>query len=162
MRDSRDRNLLAHCLLPLRATLLLSLMGMAYWLGYGTLREEWRKDSPETGISACFARNGRRWRVFCDRDRNGRWDMWIDERAGHPYLVSIDDNGDGKPDRVEDEWGISLSGWQLAKLQGYKTLVEFLHNRLQLLYSLLAFVIYGILELIVRHYWPTASSEFKL
>jgi hypothetical protein len=148
-------NLLKYFLLPVRTAVLLFLAVAAYWLGYGIPHEEWRKDSPVAGLSARYTRNGRPWRIFYDRDRNHQWDMWIDERAGHPHIVSIDDNGDGKPDRAEDEWGNPLSAWQLAKLQAYKTLMEFLHNRLQLLYSFLALLIYGLLELIVRYCWAT-------
>jgi len=136
--------------LPIRAGVLLILWGLAYYYGYGTLREEWRKETPETGSVVRYTRNGRPWRVFCDRHRNGKWDKWIDERAGHPYIVSIDHDGDGKPDCEEDEWGKPLSARQTAELRAYKTLVEFLHNRKQLVYSGLAVLLYGILEFTVR------------
>lgn len=90
--------------LPIRAGVLLILWGLAYYHGYGTPREEWRKESPETGLAARYTRNGRPWRIFCDLDRSGKWDRRVDERSGRPYIVSIDDDGDGKPDREEDEW----------------------------------------------------------
>ena len=137
-------------LLPVRAGFLLLLLGMAYTLGYGTLREDWRKDSPDSGIVARYSRNGRPWRTFCDRNRTGKWDMWIDERAGHPYIVSIDDNGHGKPDRDQDEWGRPLSTWQVSKLRSYKTFIEFLHNRRQVAFSALAILLYAALELAIR------------
>jgi len=136
--------------LPIRAGVLLILWGFAYYHGYGTAREESRKESPETGLAACYTRNGRPWRIFCDRDRNGKWDRWVDERSGRPYIVSIDDDGDGKPDREEDEWGEPLSARRVAELRAYKTLVEFLHNQRQLVYSGLAVLLYAVLEFTVR------------
>lgn len=102
------------------------------------------------GVVVRYTRNGRPWRTVCDRDRNGQWDVWIDERAGRPFIVSIDTNGDGKPDREEDESGKTLSGAQAAKLRASKTLVEFLHNPRQLAYTGMAIVVYGLLELCVR------------
>jgi len=139
--------------LPVRAGFLLLLLGAAYSLGYGTLREEWRKESPESVIVARYSRNGRPWRTLSDRHRTGKWDMWIDERAGHPYIVSIDDDGDGKPDRDEDECGRALSPWQASKLRSYKTMIEFLHNRRQVAFSGVAILLYVALELAVRMRW---------
>jgi hypothetical protein len=136
--------------LPIRAGVLLLLMGMAYYYGYGTPSEEWRKESPETGIAVRYTRNGRPWRTLYDRDRNCKWDMWIDERAGRPYIVSIDDDGDGTPDREEDEHGNPLSLQRSAELRAHKTLVEFLHNRRQWVYCSLALLLYVALELAVR------------
>jgi hypothetical protein len=141
--------------LPLRTGVLLFLLGAAYYYGYGTPHEEWRKESPETGVVARYSRNGRPWRTFYDRDQNRRWDMWIDERAGRPYIVSIDEDGDGEPDREQDEWGSPLSAGRAAKLRAHKTLVEFLHNPRQLAYSGLAILLYGTLEFIIRS-WALA------
>ena len=123
---------------------------MAYYYGYGIPLEEWRKESPEMGVVASYSRNGRPWRTFYDRDRNRKWDVWIDERAGRPYIVSIDDDGDGEPDHEEDELGSPLSAWRVAELRARKTLVEFLHNRRQLVYSGLAILLYATLEFIIR------------
>lgn len=136
--------------LPIRAGVLLSLWAIAYSCGYGIPKEEWKKESPETGLVVRYSRNNRPWRTFNDRDRNGKWDRWIDERAGHPFIVSIDDDGDGKPDREEDELGRRLSASYLSALRAHKTLVEFLHNRRQLVYSGLVVLFYGFLELAVR------------
>jgi len=138
--------------LPIRAGVLIFLWSAAYYYGYGALHEEWREELPGMGLVVRHTRNSRPWRIFYDRDRNGKWDKWIDERAGHPFIVSIDDNGDGKPDREEDEWGRPLSVSRIAKLQAYKTLVEFLHNRRQLHYSGLAVLLYGLLEVAVRFF----------
>lgn len=126
------------------------LWAAAYYYGYGTPHEEWRKQSPGTGLVARYTRNNRSWRTFFDRDLNGKWDMWIDERAGHPFIVSIDNDGDGKPDGEEDESGRPLSASRVAELQAYKTLVEFFHNRRQLAYSGLALAFYCLLEFTVR------------
>lgn len=136
--------------LPLRAAVLLLLWGMAYYCGYGTIRQESRTDSTDRGIVARYTRNGRAWRTLCDRDRNGKWDIWIDERAGRPFIVSIDDDGDGKPDREEDETGTPLTSQRAARLRAYKTLIEFLHNRSQLAYIGLSTILYGALELMAR------------
>jgi hypothetical protein len=136
--------------LPLRAAVLLILLGLAYYLGYGTIYAEWQKDTPETGIMVRYTRNGRPWRRFYDFDRNGKWDKWTDERAGSPYIVSFDDDGDGKVDREEDEMGRPLSAHQTAMQRSYKTLVEFLHNPTQLRYSALAIFVYGFLEFWIR------------
>jgi hypothetical protein len=144
--------------LPIRIGLLLSLWGMAYYYGYGKPQEEWRKESPEKGVVARYTRNGRPWRIFYDRDRNGKWDMWIDERAGQPYIVSIDDDGDGNPDREQDEWANNLSARQTAQLRAHKTLIEFLHNARQLVYMGLATVLYGLLEFMVRLLSQLGSS----
>lgn len=136
--------------LPVRATFLVFLFGMAYYLGYGTPQEAWRKASRENGIEARYTRNGRLWRTFCDRNQNGTWDMWIDERAGHPYIVSTDEDGDGMPDRDLDETGKPLSAWSASQLRSYKTVVEFLHNRRQLAYFGLAILLYSALEFTIR------------
>jgi len=136
--------------LPIRTAVLLFLLAAAYYYGYGTLHEEWRKESPQSGIVVRYTRNDRPWRIFYDRDRNGKWDMWIDERVGYPFIVSIDDNGDGKPDREEDEWGIPLPAHIVSRLRAYKTYVEFLHNPRQLTYSGLALIFFSLLEFAVR------------
>jgi hypothetical protein len=136
--------------LPVRSAVFLLLWAMAYYYGYGTLREESREESSETGVMVRYTRNGRPWRTLCDRDKDGKWDVWIDERAGQPYIVSIDTDGDGRADRDQDESGNLLSGGRAAKLRAYKTLIEFLHNRRQLAYAGLAIVAYGLLELLVR------------
>ena len=136
--------------LPVRTTFLLLLFGAAYYLGYGTLRQEWRKDSPGSGIVAQYSRNGRPWRTFYDRNRDGKWDLWIDERAGHPYIISIDEDGDGKPDHDEDEQGRPLSAWRTSNLRSYKTLIEFLHNRRQIAFSCMAILLYVALEFAIR------------
>jgi len=141
---------ISHIPFPLRALLLMVMFVMAYYWGYGTPREEWRQDLPKTGVVARYTRNGRPWRIFYDRDRNRKWDMWIDERAGRPYIISIDDDGDGKPDREEDEWGNPLSPRQAAELRGHKTIVEFLYNPRQLIFSGLAVLLYAALEFILR------------
>jgi hypothetical protein len=145
--------------LPARATFLLLLFGLAYYLGYGTPKEDWRKDSPETGVVVRYTRNGRSWRICYDRDRNQKWDMWIDERAGQPYIVTIDDNGDGRPERKLDEWGNALSARQLSTLRSYKTLIEFLHNPRQLVYAVLAALIYGALEFLIRRQRKVAGRD---
>jgi hypothetical protein len=144
--------------LPIRTGVLLSLCGMAYYFGYGKPQEEWRKESPEMGVVARYTRNGRPWRTFYDRDRNCKWDIWIDERDGRPYIVSIDDDGDGKPDREEDELGNRLSARQMAELRARKTLAEFLHNSRQLVYTGLATFLYGLLEFMVRRLSHLGSS----
>ena len=136
--------------LPLRAAVLLILFGLAYYFGYGALHSEWKHDSPETGIMVRYTRNGRPWRTFFDFDRNGKWDKWIDERAGSPSIVSFDDDGDGKVDRDEDETGRPLSAHQTAMWRSTKTLIEFLHNPTQLRYSALAIFVYGFFEFWIR------------
>lgn len=136
--------------LPIRTLVLLFLFYAAYSLGYGTPVEQWRKDTPESGVVARYTRNGRPWRIFYDRDRDNKWDMWIDERAESPYIVSIDDNHDGQPDRDEDEFGNPLSAWRAAELRAHKTWVEYLANPKQLQYTGLAFILYTLLEFVVR------------
>ena len=136
--------------LPLRAAALFILLALAYYFGYGTLHKDWSQDSPETGVTVRYTRNGRPWRTFYDFDRNGKWDKWIDERAGSPFIVSFDDDGDGKVDREEDEMGRPLSAQQTAMLRSYKTFVEFLHNPTQLVYSVLAIFFYGFFEFWIR------------
>ena len=127
--------------LPLRTAILLFLLGAAYYFGQGSPQEEWRETSPETGVVRGYSRNDRPWRIFYDRDMNGQWDMWIDVRAGIPYLVSIDEDGNGRADREEDELGQRLSAWRAAEIKGHKTLIEFLHSRSQLAYVGLAMLI---------------------
>lgn len=136
--------------LPIRTAVLLFLLYAAYSFGYGPPVEQWRKDTPETGTVAKYTRNGRPWRVFYDRDRDKKWDMWIDERAGAPYIVSVDDDRDGEPDRDEDEFGNRLSSWRAAELRAYKTFAEFLTNARQVQYTALAFMLYTLLEFAIR------------
>ena len=136
--------------LTLRSAALFILLALAYYFGYGTLHKDWGQDSPETGVTVRYTRNGRPWRTYYDFDRNGKWDKWIDERAGSPSIVSFDDNGDGKVDREEDEMGRPLSPRQTAKLRFHKTFVEFFHNPMQLFYSALAIFLYGLLEFWIR------------
>ena len=136
--------------LPLRAAALLILLGLAYFLGYGTLQADSNQDSPETGVVVRYTRNGRPWRTFCDLDRNGSWDKWIDERAGPPFIISFDNDGDGKADREEDELGRPLPPPQAAMRRSYKTMVEFLHNPMQLLYFAVAIFVYGFFEFWIR------------
>jgi hypothetical protein len=123
---------------------------MAYYLGYGPPVQDWRRESAETGAVARYTRDGRPWRLFYDRDLDRRWDMWIDERAGPPYIVSIDDTRDGNPDRHEDEFGNPLSGWHLSELRAEKTFSEFLASARQLQYTAIALMIYTLLEFAVR------------
>jgi len=136
--------------LPVRTAVLLILFYGAYYFGYGTPVELWRKDSPETGVVAKYTRNGRDWRVFHDRNRDRKWDMWIDERGGPPLIVSIDDNHDGQPDRDEDELGNRLTSWQGAQLRARKTFTDFLHNPQQWQYAAIALMLYTLLELAIR------------
>jgi hypothetical protein len=136
--------------LPLRATVLLVLLWMAYYFGYGSPLEVWRRESVENGVVAKYSRNGRPWQIFYDRDRDRKWDMWIDERGGPPYIVSIDDNDDGDPDRDEDEFGTALPVWRVSRLRAEKTFVEFIHNARQLQYMGLAVLLYTLLEFGVR------------
>jgi hypothetical protein len=132
--------------LPLRATVLLVLFWLAYYFGYGTPLEEWRRESSDIGVVARYSRNGRPWRIFYDRDLDRKWDMWIDERGGPPLIVSVDDDRDGRPDRDEDEFGNAISAWQSSQFRARKTLVEFLHNAKQLQYLGLAVLLYTLLE----------------
>jgi hypothetical protein len=135
--------------LPIRTLVLLFLLYGAYYFGYGTPTEEWRKETPG-GVVARYTRNGRPWRIFYDRDRDRKWDMWIDERAGTPFIVSIDDNRDGSPDRDEDEFGNRLSSWQGAGIRARKTFSDFVRNPRQWQYAGLALMLYTMLELIIR------------
>ena len=145
--------------LPVRAAFLLLLFATAYYLGYGTLREELREDSPESGMTARYSRNGRPWRTFCDRNHDEKWDMWIDERAGHPYIISLDEDGDGKPDRDQDEQGNSLSAWRASELRSYKTVVEILHNPHQMVLSGVAILLYVALEFGIRIKWDWRNGK---
>jgi hypothetical protein len=76
--------------------------------------------------------------------------MWIDERGGSNLIVSIDDDGDGEPDRDEDEFGNRLSPWTGARLRAEKTFVEFIHNARQVQYTGLAMALYILLEFAIR------------
>jgi hypothetical protein len=136
--------------LPIRSCVFIILVWSAYSLGYGNPLEEWRRESPESGVVARYTRNGRPWRIFYDRNRDRQWDMWIDERGGPPLIVSVDDNGDGRPDRDEDEFGQPLSGWRTSGWRAMKTAIEFLNNPRQLQYVGIAVMIYTLLELGVR------------
>jgi hypothetical protein len=138
--------------LPLRAAVFIILIWLAYYFGYGNPFEEWRQESPETGVVARYSRNGRPWRIFYDRDLDRRWDMWIDERGGPPLIVSIDDDGDGRPDREEDEFGEPITVWKGSQWRAEKTAVEFFHNARQLQYMGLAVLLYTLLELGVRSF----------
>jgi hypothetical protein len=135
--------------LPIRALVLLFLLYGAYYFAYGTPIEEWRKES-SGAVVARYTRSGRPWRIFYDRDRDRQWDMWIDERAGTPIIVSIDDDRDGLPDRDEDEFGNPLSSWQGAGIRARKTFSEFVRNPQQWQYLALALMLYTLLELFIR------------
>ena len=76
--------------------------------------------------------------------------MWIDERAGHPYIVSMDEDGDGMPDRDQDERGKPLSPWSASQRRSYKTMVEFVHNRRPLADFGLDLLLYSALEFTIR------------
>lgn len=136
--------------LPLRTAVLLVLLLSAYYLGYGSPVQEWRKESPGLGVVAKYTRNGRPWRIFYDRDLDRKWDQWIDERGGGPYIVSIDDDRDGKPDRDEDEFGAAMSSWRAAELRARKSFIEFVWNPTQLEYVALALLLYTMFEFAVR------------
>ena len=135
--------------LPLRSAVLLFLLWGAYYAGDGNPQLDWRKES-ENGVVAKYSRNNRDWRIFYDRNRDKQWDMWIDERGGSNLIVSIDDDGDGEPDRDEDEFGNRLSPWSSARLRAEKTLVEFIHNARQVQYTGLAMALYILLEFAIR------------
>ena len=49
--------------LPLRTVVLLVLLLMAYYAGYGAPEQVWRKESPEGGVVAKYTRNGLPWRT---------------------------------------------------------------------------------------------------
>lgn len=136
--------------LPLRTVVLLFLLWAAYHFGNDNPLLDSRTDTPETGVVANYSRNGRPFRIFYDRDRDKRWDMWIDARSGAPPIVSIDDNGDGQPDRFEDESGRPLSAWQLAQLRLKKGFVEFVRNSRHVQYTGLALLLYILLEFGIR------------
>jgi len=135
--------------LPLRSAVLLFLLWGAYYAGDGNPQLDWRKES-ETGVVAKYSRNNRDWRIFYDRNRDKQWDMWIDERGGSNLIVSIDDDGDGEPDRDEDEFGNRLSAWSVAQLRAEKTFGEFIHNARQVQYTGLAMALYILLEFAIR------------
>ena len=136
--------------LPLRTAVLLVLVGLAYFYGFGAPIEDWRKDSPETGVVARYTRDGRPWRIFYDRNHDRKWDMWIDERAGPPLLVSMDTDGDGQPDQDQDEFGTPIPSWRAAQIRAFKTASEFLNNPRQLQYTAIALMIYVLLEFLIR------------
>jgi hypothetical protein len=136
--------------LPLRTLVLLALLGFAYYFGIGKPTEDWRTDSEKTGVVAQYSRDGRPWRIFYDRNRDRKWDMWIDQRAGPPLLVSIDTDGDGQPDRDEDEFGTPISPSKGAEIRAAKTAKEFLSTPRQLQYTAIAFMLYILMEFFIR------------
>lgn len=136
--------------LPIRTVVLLLLLYGAYSFGYGEPVEEWRRETEEGGVVARYTRDGRPWQIFYDRNRDRQWDMWIDERGGSPTIVSIDDNGDGRADRDEDEFGNPLSGWDASQLRAKKTFSEFFQTPRQWQYASLALMLYTLLELFIR------------
>jgi hypothetical protein len=135
--------------LPLRAMVLLFLLGLAYYLGYGTPVEESREQSGN-GVVVRYSRDGRRWRTFYDQDGDRKWDKWIDERNGRPYIISIDDDRDGRADREEDDSGAALSAWRTSQLRAMKTAGDLLHSPRQWQYLGLAVLLYTFLELSIR------------
>jgi len=137
--------------LPIRTTVLLFLLWGAYYAGDGDPQLDWRKET-ESGVVAKYSRNNRAWRIFYDRNRDKRWDMWIDERGGSNLIVSLDDNGDGEPDRDEDAFGNRLSAWTSARLRAEKTFIEFIHNPRQVQFTGLALTVYILLEFAIRSY----------
>jgi hypothetical protein len=143
--------------LPIRTAVLLFLLWLAYFYGFGNPLEEWRRETTEDGVVAKYSRDGRDWRIFYDRNRDREWDMWIDERGGPPLIVDIDDDFDGRPDRHEDELGQPLSTWRGAGLRAQKTFGEFFRNPRQLQYTGLAFMLYILMEFAIR--WATASRD---
>ena len=138
--------------LPLRTVVLLVLVGLAYYLGFGNPTEEWREESEKTGVVARYTRDGRPWRIFYDRDSDRRWDMWIDERGGQPFLVSVDTNADGQPDLDQDEFGTPIPGWRSAQIRAAKTANEYFSNPRQLQYTAIAVMLYVLLEFFIRSY----------
>ncbi len=136
--------------LPLRTAVLLVLLLSAYYLGYGSPLQEWRKELPGRGVVAKYTRDGRPWRIFYDRDLDRKWDQWVDERGGPPYIVSFDDNRDGRPDRDEDEFGVAMPSWRAAELRAGKSLFEFVRTPRQLEYVALALLLYTMFEIAVR------------
>jgi hypothetical protein len=137
--------------LPLRTMVLLFLLGLAYYFGYGTPVEESREQSG-SGVIARYTRDGRPWRSFYDRDGDRKWDKWIDERNGLPYIVSIDDDHGGRADRDEDDSGAPLSAWRSSQLRAMKTAGDLLHNPRQWQYLGLAVLLYTFLELSIRSF----------
>jgi hypothetical protein len=142
--------------LPLRTAVLLFLLWGAYYFGYGNPQLDWRQESPETGVVAKYSRNNRPWRTFYDRNLDRKWDKWIDERGGSPPIVSIDDNGDGQPDRDEDESGKPIPSWRASQLRAAKTFSEFIHNPLQVQFTAFALLLYAGLEFAIR--WITSPK----
>jgi hypothetical protein len=136
--------------LPIRTIVLLILLYGAYSFGYGEPVEEWRKEAEDGEVVARYTNNGRPWQIFYDRDRDRRWDMWIDERSGPPVIVSVDDDFDGRPDRNEDEFGNPLSAWDVSQLRAKKTFTEFLNTPRQWQYLALALMLYTLMEMAVR------------
>jgi hypothetical protein len=138
--------------LPLRAGVLLVLLGFAYYFGVGAPSEDWRTESERLGVVARYSRDGRPWRIYYDTNRDRRWDMWIDERGGPPLLVSIDTNGDGVADVNQDEFGSPVPRWRSAQIRAAKTAGEFFRNPLQLQYTAVAMMLYVLLEFLIRSY----------
>ena len=136
--------------LPIRAAVLLALVGLAYYLGFGSPSEESRTESEANGVEARYTRDGRPWRIFRDRNRDQKWDMWIDERGGTPVLVSIDTDGDGSPDVDQDEFGRVIPAWRGAGIRAAKTFREFLQNPRQIQYIAIAVMVYVLLEFLIR------------
>jgi hypothetical protein len=136
--------------LPLRAAVLLVLVGLGYYLGFGNPSEESRTESDTKGVVARYTRDGRPWRIFYDRNRDRKWDMWIDERGGSPILVSVDIDGDGRADVDQDEFGRNLPAWRSAEIRAMKTAGEFVRNPRQLQYTGLAVMVYILLEFLSR------------
>ena len=92
--------------------------------------------------------------MFYDTDRDRRWDMWIDERGGPPLLVSIDTDKDGVADLNQDEFGNTVPAWRSAQIRAAKTARDFLGNPRQLQYTAVAFMLYVLLEFLIRSYAP--------
>ena len=136
--------------LPLRTVVLLVLVLLAYYFGFGNPTEESRTESPSTGVIDRYTRDGRPWRIFYDRNRDRQWDMWIDERGGAPLLISIDTNGDGRPDLDQDEFGRPVPAWRSAGIRAAKTAGEFFRNPRQLQYTAIAVMLYVLLEFLIR------------
>ena len=136
--------------LPLRTAVLLVLLLLAYYFGFSNPTEESRTESTATGVVARFSRDGRPWRIFYDRNRDRKWDMWIDERGGAPLLVSVDTDGDGRADLDQDEFGKSIPSWRSAGMRASKTAGEFFKNPRQLQYTAIAVMLYVLLEFLIR------------
>lgn len=136
--------------LPFRTAFLLLLLWIAYTQGDTVPVEASRTDTGQGPITARFDKSGRPWRTVQDRDRDGRWDVWIDERNGRPFVVSVDTNADGRPDRDNDESGSAMSLWRAASLRASKSAAEFFQNSKQVQYTGLAVTVYIFLEFAAR------------